>query len=99
MRLKNILACAALAWALGSGVAAPAIAEDMKFANFMAATHPYVAGTFEPFAKAVEDGTKGAVVGVFEVGGELGADLTPASFVDARARQVAMHERKPIRHD
>ena len=69
MRLRNILACAII----GSGIAAaPALAEEMKFANFMAATHPYVAGAFEPFAKAVADGTKGAVKVTLYNGGELG---------------------------
>ncbi|MBT9372976.1 TRAP transporter substrate-binding protein [Rhizobium sp. CSW-27] len=57
---------------LGLGMTA-AKAETLKFANFMAPTHPYVASTFEPFAKAVEEATKGEVKVQLYNGGELGA--------------------------
>ncbi|WP_159952469.1 TRAP transporter substrate-binding protein [Rhizobium sp. 18065] len=50
-----------------------ATAETLKFANFMAPTHPYVESTFAPFAKAVEDGTKGEIKVQLYNGGELGA--------------------------
>jgi TRAP-type C4-dicarboxylate transport system substrate-binding protein len=53
--------------------ATSAQAETLKFANFMAPTHPYVASTFEPFAKAVDDITKGEVKVQLYNGGELGA--------------------------
>jgi TRAP-type C4-dicarboxylate transport system, periplasmic component len=59
---------------LGLGFAPnSALAETLKFANYMAPTHPYVASTFEPFAKAIEDGTKGEVKVQLYNGGELGA--------------------------
>lgn len=48
-------------------------AENFKFANYMAPTHPYVASTFEPFAKAVEEGTKGDLRITVYNGGEMGA--------------------------
>lgn len=48
-------------------------AEELKFANFMAPTHPYVAGTFEPFAKQVSDETGGKLTVRLYNGGELGA--------------------------
>ncbi|MEH0296102.1 TRAP transporter substrate-binding protein [Agrobacterium sp. CCNWLW71] len=51
----------------------PTRAETLKFANFMAPTHPYVESTFAPFAKAVEDGTKGEIKIQLYNGGELGA--------------------------
>lgn len=51
-------------------------AETLKFANFMAPTHPYVSSTFEPFTKAVEDLTKGEVKVQLYNGGELGAGPT-----------------------
>jgi len=65
----------ALAGALvGLGLAlSSAQAETFKFANFMAPTHPYVESTFAPFAKAVEDGTKGEIKVQLYNGGELGA--------------------------
>ncbi|WP_176086245.1 TRAP transporter substrate-binding protein [Martelella sp. HB161492] len=47
-------------------------AEEMKFANFMAATHPYVAGAFEPFAEMVKENTNGDVTVRLYNGGELG---------------------------
>ncbi|MCF1495750.1 hypothetical protein GOZ83_12120 [Agrobacterium vitis] len=57
----------------GLGVAlSTAHAETLKFANFMAPTHPYVESTFAPFAKAVEDGTKGEIKVQLYSGGELG---------------------------
>ncbi len=48
-------------------------ADELKFANFMPPTHPYVPGAFEPFAKAVTDATKGEVTVKLYNGGELGA--------------------------
>ncbi|TPW26703.1 TRAP transporter substrate-binding protein [Pararhizobium mangrovi] len=53
--------------------ATSALAEDLKFANYMAATHPYVGGTFEPFAKSVEQKTDGKLKVTLYNGGELGS--------------------------
>ncbi|MBP1849114.1 TRAP transporter substrate-binding protein [Rhizobium halophytocola] len=47
-------------------------ADEMKFANFMAPTHPYVAGAFQPFADMVAKETDGAVTVKLYNGGELG---------------------------
>lgn len=59
---------------IGLGLAlSSAQAETLKFANFMAPTHPYVESTFAPFAKAVEDATSGEVKVQLYNGGELGA--------------------------
>lgn len=63
------LAGAALAAVLSVSAA---IAQEMKFANYMAPTHPYVAGVFEPFAAAVAEATDGAVTVRIYNGGELG---------------------------
>lgn len=68
--MKNFLKFTALSISLLTSIAS---AEELKFANFMAPTHPYVAGAFEPFAKAVSDGTSGAVTVKLYNGGELGA--------------------------
>ena len=68
--MKHSLISAALALSL---LAPAAMAEELKFANFMAPTHPYVAGAFEPFAKAVADKTGGEVTVKLYNGGELGA--------------------------
>ncbi len=70
MRKMTALAGALLGLGLAS---AAAQAETLKFANFMAPTHPYVESTFAPFAKAIEDGTKGEVKVQLYNGGELGA--------------------------
>jgi TRAP-type transport system periplasmic protein len=48
-------------------------ADEMKFANYMAPTHPYVAGAFDPFAAKVAEATGGAVTVKVYNGGELGA--------------------------
>lgn len=64
------LAGAALAAVLSVSAA---LAQEMKFANYMAPTHPYVAGVFEPFAAAVAEATDGAVTVRIYNGGELGA--------------------------
>lgn len=48
-------------------------ADELKFANFMAPTHPYVAGAFQPFADKVAEATGGAVTVKLYNGGELGA--------------------------
>lgn len=68
--MKSMIKMAGLALAFS---ASASVAEELKFANFMPPTHPYVAGAFEPFAKAVADGTKGAVTVRLYNGGELGA--------------------------
>ena len=52
--------------------AAAAAAEDMKFANFMPPTHPYVAGAFQPFADLVSEKTGGDLTVTLYNGGELG---------------------------
>jgi TRAP-type transport system periplasmic protein len=69
MLARSFAACV-----LGVGLlAAPALAEELKFANFMAPTHPYVAGAFQPFADAVGAKTNGALTVKLYNGGELGA--------------------------
>lgn len=57
---------------VGSAAAVPASAEGMKFANFMASTHPYVAGCFQRFADEVGEATDGALTIEVYNGGELG---------------------------
>ncbi|NJS14481.1 MAG: TRAP transporter substrate-binding protein [Sphingopyxis sp.] len=52
---------------------AAAQADEMKFANYMAPTHPYVAGAFDPFAAQIAEATGGAVTVKVYNGGELGA--------------------------
>ncbi len=70
MSVMKRLAGAALGLALTT-VAAQA--DELKFANFMAPTHPYVAGAFDPFAAMVAEATGGAVTVKVYNGGELGA--------------------------
>jgi TRAP-type C4-dicarboxylate transport system substrate-binding protein len=72
MSMLKSLAGAAAGAVLGLATVA-AIADELKFANYMAPTHPYVAGAFDPFAAKLAEATGGAVtVKVFN-GGELGA--------------------------
>lgn len=47
-------------------------ARELKFANYMAPTHPYVAGCFQPFAEKVAELTGGATTVKLYSGGELG---------------------------
>lgn len=54
-------------------ISTSAFGAELKFANYMAPTHPYVSRAFEPFAKAVEQGTAGEVKVKLYNGGELGA--------------------------
>lgn len=63
---------AGIAIAIGLSVTASA-AEELKFANFMPAGHPYVKGAFQPFADAVGKSTDGKVTVKIFSGGELGA--------------------------
>lgn len=56
-----------------AAVAVPAAAREMKFANFMAPTHPYVRGCFQPFADKVAATTGGKATVKLYNGGELGA--------------------------
>lgn len=70
MRLLKTVALAAFGFALA---AAPVSAEELKFANFMAPTHPYVAGAFQPFADQVAAATGNGVTVRLYNGGELGA--------------------------
>ena len=70
MTILSRISAAALTLGL---LAAPSLAQDLKFANYMAPTHPYVASTFEPFAKSVTDQSNGAVKVKLYNGGELGA--------------------------
>jgi len=69
MYLNRILTGTALALGLA---AATASAEELKFANFMPGGHPYVAGTFQPFADMVAEKTGGKVTVKLFNGGELG---------------------------
>jgi TRAP-type C4-dicarboxylate transport system substrate-binding protein len=73
MSILKTLASAAVSVALLAGATS---AEELKFANFMAPTHPYVAGTFEPFAAKVKELTGGEVTVKLYNGGELGAGPT-----------------------
>jgi len=70
--MRKMTAMAGALVTLGLGLTT-ASAETLKFANFMAPTHPYVASTFDPFAKAVEEMTKGELKVQLYNGGELGA--------------------------
>ena len=54
-------------------LASAATAGELKFANFMAPTHPYVAGAFMPFATKIAEATGGVVTVKLYNGGELGA--------------------------
>ncbi|WP_353476298.1 TRAP transporter substrate-binding protein (plasmid) [Salipiger sp. H15] len=67
MRFTTFATAAALAVVAGSALAA-----DMKFANFMPPTHPYVAGAFQPFADMVAEKSKGELTVTLYNGGELG---------------------------
>jgi TRAP-type C4-dicarboxylate transport system substrate-binding protein len=62
------------ALAVTTVLAATAVsAEELKFANYMPAGHPYVGSTFQPFADAVAGATGGEVSVKLYNGGELGA--------------------------
>ncbi|MCA0873038.1 TRAP transporter substrate-binding protein [Seohaeicola saemankumensis] len=69
MGLVTNLTGAALALGLTISTAA---AEELKFANFMPAGHPYVTGAFQPFADMVAEKTGGDVTVKLFSGGELG---------------------------
>ncbi|MVA12150.1 ABC transporter substrate-binding protein [Agrobacterium vitis] len=73
--MRKMTAIAGAFFSLGLGLTA-ANAETLKLANFMAPTHPYVASTLEPFAKSVEEITKGGLTVQLYNGGELGAGPT-----------------------
>ncbi|KGJ06643.1 TRAP-type C4-dicarboxylate transport system, substrate-binding protein [Paracoccus halophilus] len=62
--------------ALAAAIATTAGAAELKFANYMAATHPYVAGCFQPFAERVAQATEGGVTVRLFSGGELGPGPT-----------------------
>jgi TRAP-type transport system periplasmic protein len=66
MRLTAFASAAAIL------AATSAAAEEMKFANFMPPTHPYVEGAFQPFADMVEEKTGGEITVRLYSGGELG---------------------------
>lgn len=70
MTIRTKIAVLALGGALAAGSAS---AEEMKFANFMSAGHPYVGSTFQPFADEVATKTGGDVTVKLYNGGELGA--------------------------
>jgi TRAP-type C4-dicarboxylate transport system substrate-binding protein len=84
MRKFSSLLGALSALAISANIAS---ADTLKFANFMAPTHPYVESTFAPFAKDVEDLTKGDVKVQLYNGGELGAG--PAEQYDRAVHGVA----------
>ena len=67
MFARNAFVAAALMAATGAS------AEELKFANFMAPGHPYVAGAFQPFADKVGELSGGDVTVKLYNGGELGA--------------------------
>jgi len=69
-----ILRTAIAALALGTALTATSVwAEELKFANYMPAGHPYVGSTFQPFADEIAARTDGAVTVKLYNGGELGA--------------------------
>lgn len=70
MSMMKLLTSAVLACGLGLGAAG---AQELKFANYMAPTHPYVAGAFDPLAAKIAEATGGAVTVKVYNGGELGA--------------------------
>ncbi|MBD3805018.1 MAG: TRAP transporter substrate-binding protein [Thioclava sp.] len=70
MTIRTKMAALALGAVL---IAGSASAEEMKFANFMPAGHPYVSSTFQPFADEVAAKTNGDVTVKLYNGGELGA--------------------------
>lgn len=57
-------------------MASAAPAAELKFANYMAPTHPYVPGAFEPLAEKIAAATDGALTVRIYSGGELGAGPT-----------------------
>lgn len=69
MGMMKLIAGAALALSVSFTASA---AEELKFANFMPAGHPYVSGAFQPFADAVAKSTDGKVTVKLFSGGELG---------------------------
>lgn len=71
--IKNLVA-AALGFGLIAGAASAA--EELKLANFMAPTHPYVSGVLEPFAAKVAELTGGEITVTIYNGGELGTGPT-----------------------
>jgi TRAP-type C4-dicarboxylate transport system substrate-binding protein len=70
MSMMKLLTGAVVACGLGLGTAA---AQELKFANYLAPTHPYVAGAFDPMAAKMAEATGGAVTVKVYNGGELGA--------------------------
>ncbi len=68
-----IIRSALTALALSTALANMAGAEELKFANYMPAGHPYVGSTFQPFADAVAAATSNEVTVKLYNGGELGA--------------------------
>jgi len=67
MRLTTTIATTAMAlWATA------AVADELSFANFTPAGHPYVGGAFQPFADMVAEKTGGDVTVRIYSGGELG---------------------------
>ncbi|OUD08346.1 ABC transporter substrate-binding protein [Marivivens niveibacter] len=65
-KFTAIAATAATVWGCS------AMAEDLKFANYMPPMHPYVEGAFQPFADMVSEATGGDVTVTIYSGGELG---------------------------
>lgn len=65
-----------LATLVAASAAIPGAAGEMKLANYMASSHPYVGGCLEPFAEAVSQTTGGAVTVRLYNGGELGPGPT-----------------------
>lgn len=68
MNFKALVAGAVAVWAVSS-----VQAQELSFANYMAPTHPYVPGAFQPFADLVNEKTSGALTVRLYNGGELGA--------------------------
>ena len=74
MNFTSLLKAATVACSMLA--ASVATAGELKFANYMAPTHPYVKGAFEPFAEKISAATGGSVTVKIYNGGELGAGPT-----------------------
>ncbi|MEF2072940.1 TRAP transporter substrate-binding protein [Consotaella aegiceratis] len=70
--MKTLAKSAVTAVAL-SVITTAALATELKFANYMPASNPYVAGAFEPLATKLSEATNGEVTVKIYSGGELGA--------------------------
>lgn len=71
--LKNLTRAASAVGVATVMVAAPALADDLKYASWVPGFHTITEGTVDPLTKALEEGTGGATKIEYFPGGELGA--------------------------